>query len=132
MQKRLFEILKEWVKEGATVLFSSHNLTEVQEHCNIAAFIKEGRILEIQDLSRGVQKSKIVTLTGQGLTFAAFEAEGAKLLSSDETGLRFIYEHPVSSLLKLLKNLTLEDICIENAGLESKFMSMYEVEHHDL
>lgn len=132
MQKRLFEILKEWVKEGATVLFSSHNLTEVQEQCNIAAFIKEGSIVEIQDLSRGVQKSKIVSLTGKELNFTPFETDGAKLLFKDDTTLRFVYEKPAAALLQLLRSMVIEDICIENAGLEGKFMSMYEVEHHDL
>jgi ABC-2 type transport system ATP-binding protein len=43
MQKTFFELITAENKNGATVLFSSHILSEVQRLCDRVAIIKEGR-----------------------------------------------------------------------------------------
>jgi ABC-type multidrug transport system, ATPase component len=40
MQREFFNILKEENESGATIFFSSHILSEVQNYCRSAAFIK--------------------------------------------------------------------------------------------
>ena len=45
MQREFFNILKEENERGATIFFSSHILSEVQNYCRSAAFIKDGRII---------------------------------------------------------------------------------------
>ena len=45
MQQKFFELLQEENKKGATILFSSHILGEVQRLCNRVAIIKEGKII---------------------------------------------------------------------------------------
>ncbi len=45
-----FEILKEENKKGATILYSSHVLSEVQRICSKVAIIKEGRIINVQNM----------------------------------------------------------------------------------
>jgi ABC-2 type transport system ATP-binding protein len=44
MQQKFFELLEEENRKGATILFSSHILSEVQRLCNRVAIIKEGKI----------------------------------------------------------------------------------------
>ena len=44
MQQKFFDLLEEENKKGATILFSSHILSEVQRLCNRVAIIKEGKI----------------------------------------------------------------------------------------
>ena len=51
MQQRFFELLEEENKKGATILFSSHILTEVQRLCNRVAIIKEGKIVTVEKIS---------------------------------------------------------------------------------
>ena len=45
----IIEAIKEFVKEGKTVLISSHNMDEVDEICNRVAFLKDGKIIDINN-----------------------------------------------------------------------------------
>ena len=45
MQHEFFEIIRERNRDGATILFSSHILSEVQRNCTRAAVIREGQIV---------------------------------------------------------------------------------------
>ncbi len=44
MQKHFFELVNEYVDEGATCLISTHVLTEVNKYCKNAAIMREGRL----------------------------------------------------------------------------------------
>ena len=50
MQQKFFNLIKEENKRGATVFFSWHILGEVQKMCNRVAIIKDGSIVNIQDI----------------------------------------------------------------------------------
>ena len=51
MQQKFFDLLIEENKKGATILFSSHILGEVQRLCNRVAIIKEGKIVTVEKIS---------------------------------------------------------------------------------
>ena len=51
MQQRFFDLLIEENKKGATILFSSHILGEVQRLCDRVAIIKEGKIVTVEKIS---------------------------------------------------------------------------------
>ncbi len=44
MQKKFFELINEYVNEGATCLLSTHVLTEVDKYCKNAAIMREGKL----------------------------------------------------------------------------------------
>ncbi|MCR4588275.1 MAG: ABC transporter ATP-binding protein [Lachnospiraceae bacterium] len=44
MQKHFFELIREYVQEGATCLLSTHVLSEVNKYCKHAAIMREGRL----------------------------------------------------------------------------------------
>ena len=44
MQKHFFELVNEYVSEGATCLLSTHVLSEVNKYCRNAAIMREGRL----------------------------------------------------------------------------------------
>ncbi|MCR5594618.1 MAG: ABC transporter ATP-binding protein [Lachnospiraceae bacterium] len=44
MQKNFFELIEEYVSEGATCLLSTHVLSEVNKYCKNAAIMREGRL----------------------------------------------------------------------------------------
>ena len=45
MQKHFFELINEYVANGATCLLSTHVLTEVNKYCTSAAIMREGRLM---------------------------------------------------------------------------------------
>ncbi|GAE45685.1 ABC transporter [Mesobacillus boroniphilus JCM 21738] len=51
MQQKFFDLLEKENKKGATILFSSHILSEVQRLCDKVAIIKDGRIVTVEKIS---------------------------------------------------------------------------------
>jgi len=45
MQKHFFELINEYVANGATCLLSTHVLSEVNKYCRSAAIMREGRLM---------------------------------------------------------------------------------------
>ncbi len=50
MQRTFFELVSEYVDEGATCLLSTHVLTEVNKYCRHAAIMREGRLTLLEDV----------------------------------------------------------------------------------
>ncbi len=50
MQRTFFELVNEYVDEGATCLLSTHVLTEVNKYCRHAAIMREGRLTMLDDV----------------------------------------------------------------------------------
>ena len=50
IQRKFFDLIRDENARGATVFFSSHILGEVQKMCNRVAIIKDGGIINIQDI----------------------------------------------------------------------------------
>jgi ABC-2 type transport system ATP-binding protein len=129
MQKNLFAFLKKVNEQGTTVLFSSHNLSEVQENCGRAAFIKEGRIIEIDDLHSSAQKQKIITVsfrTAKEFSLPDKLVGATHVRSMGNGEYVFSYQGDTKPILSYLNTLAPDDILIENASLESRFMAFYE------
>jgi len=126
MQNRLFETLKERNKKGTTIFVSSHNLNEVQEHCTKAAFIKDGKIIEIEELTKAFKHSKFVTLSADEIPIAIFQKIGEKIIRNENDTISFSYSGDLNELIKIIYNLKIKELTIENTSLESKFLSYYD------
>lgn len=64
MQEAFFELIHHSKARGATIFFSSHNLSEVQKICDRVGFIKDGRLIAEQtigDLSNQAIQTYAVT-----------------------------------------------------------------------
>ena len=108
MQREFFAILEEENRRGATIFFSSHILSEVQNHCATAAFIKDGRII----LSDRVEK---------------LEETGTKKVSvrTAEGTESFLYRGEIRNLLQSLADRNPEDVTITEPTLEEIFLNTY-------
>ncbi len=111
MQREFFNILTEENENGATIFFSSHILSEVQNYCRTAAFIKDGKII----LSDTVDK---------------LEETGAKKVSVTVSGkkepINFLYNGTIPDLLNKLTEMKPRDLTITEPSLEEIFMNYYE------
>lgn len=111
MQNVFFELVKEYVDEGATCLLSTHVLSEVQNYCDRVAILKEGRL--------------IVTDTVEHLLSS--KSKRIKMIR-DGQRLDFIYKDDLNNLYKELMGHNIEDILIEEPSIEEVFMHYYEKE----
>jgi len=130
MQNIFFEILAEENKRGATVLFSSHILSEVQKLCHRVAIIKEGRIVKIDSVQNmkeeaylkvGFESRVPVDIANLGL---------GKLNELTQVGneVSFIYKGDINLLMRKLSALDLIRVNVHEAELEEIFLHYYQKE----
>lgn len=127
MQQNFFNLIKEENQRGATVFFSSHILSEVQRLCSRVAIIKEGRIINIQDI-KSLQKDnyKKIRIAGDELDESAFGFEGVTKLHRENGVLSFFYKGDINQVTRLIGGMTVSDVVIEEPTLEEIFIHYYE------
>ncbi|MDD4832356.1 MAG: ABC transporter ATP-binding protein [Clostridia bacterium] len=109
IQEKLFTLLLEKKKKGATIFLSSHNLFEVEKYCDRVCIIKDGKIVLESDMeTMNKARSLIVSFV---------TAKGAAE--------KFDYEGDINSLTKKLAEKDLVSLEIKHSSLEEKFMSYY-------
>jgi ABC-2 type transport system ATP-binding protein len=114
-------------KKGVTIFFSSHILTEVQKMCERVAIIREGRIVEIQDI-KTLQESnyKKVRIRADSLDEERFAVDGVTNLARDDGELSFFYKGDINVITRLISAQAISDLTIEEPTLEEIFMHYYE------
>lgn len=111
MQNVFFELVKEYVDEGATCFLSTHVLSEVRNYCDRVAILKEGRLIVTDTVEHLLSsKSKRIKMVRDGQR------------------LDFIYKDDLNNLYKELMGHDIEDILIEEPSIEEVFMHYYEKE----
>ncbi len=127
MQKTFFDLIKEENKRGATVLFSSHILSEVQRICDRVAIIKEGKIVSVQKIGEMKENAyKNVSFTVKnGAVPKSFTIDGAQHMEITDTGASFIYKGNVNLLLSEIAKYPLANVDIMEPPLEEIFMHYY-------
>lgn len=125
MQKTFFEIIKEENKRGATILFSSHILSEVQKICDRVAIIKEGRILQTQKISELTHNAyKKVTFTTKE-KLSNFQISGGNKIDVNEETVTFVFKGDCNLLLAEIGKYSIADVEITEPTLEEIFMHYY-------
>ena len=114
MQNVFFELIREYVKAGATCMLSTHILSEIRNYCDIVAIMKEGKL--------------IVTDTVEHLLSS--KSKHIKMIRDGEK-LDFIYKGDLNELYKELEGHNIEDILIEEPSIEEVFMHYYEKEGNE-
>ena len=127
MQHKFFDLIREENERGATIFFSSHILSEVQRLCNRVAIIKDGSIINIQDI-KTLQKDnyKKIRVTAEGLDEKLFMVEGVTKLEKGDGSVSFFYKGDINVIPALLHESRISDLTIEDLNLEEIFMHYYE------
>ena len=128
MQDTFIEILKEENEKGATILFSSHILSEIQKMCDRVAFIKEGKIISLQSIHelRSSTYKSIQLSTKEPVSKQVFTLEGISEFKQQEEEISFMYNGNVNNLINSFSTLNITDIFIEEPSLEEIFMHYYQ------
>jgi ABC-2 type transport system ATP-binding protein len=127
MQQKFFNLISKENELGATVFFSSHILSEVQQLCHRVAIIKDGEIVSIEDV-KSLKKDnyKKFTISGEKLNHGKFNIEGVTQLIESENKVSFFFKGDVNIMIHLLNSLKLNNVLIEDPTLEEIFMHYYE------
>lgn len=109
MQTEFFELIKEYVREGATCMLSTHILSEVKQYCNNVAIMKDGKIQRVDSVENLTKtSSKRIKVVKDG----KYED--------------YIFEGDLNDLVQDLASHHITDILIEEPSLDEIFMGFYE------
>jgi ABC-2 type transport system ATP-binding protein len=129
IQQKLFNTLLRLKEEGTTIFLSSHNLTEVEEFCDRVAIIKEGKIVDVKNISDFANKKiKRVILKLEKNIQEELSDIGAEGLEQAGDSVSFNYNGDINKLLLVIGKYKLKDLIIEEKKLSEVFMTYYDAD----
>ena len=126
MQKEFFAELMERNAKGTTIFLSSHVLSEVQEYCNKAAIIKEGKLI-VSGMVGDLSKTNMKRVCIKGLEELPDLGPVVDVKRQGEQ-FDFLYKGNAQTLVSALNGLPFQDLTITDPSLEEIFMHFYEKE----
>lgn len=127
-QDRLYRRLHDMARQGGTVFFSSHVLSEVQDLCERVAIIRAGRIVadETVDSLRGRAAREVSIRWRGGAPDPADAPPVLELRESRDGTWHGSVQGPAAELLAWLRDRPVADLSIEPPDLDSLFKRYYE------
>jgi len=130
MQQEVWRMLREAQENGATVFFSSHVLSEVQEAAERVAIIRAGKIVEVAKtdflINRALHRARVrfrQPVDGNALA----NVDGVTILSQDDgLSLMVQVEGEMDNLIKALATYPISEFETERPSLEEVFLAYYE------
>jgi len=128
MQAKFFELLRLENQKGMTIFFSSHILNEVQMLCKRVAIIKEGKIINVEDIEtlRKKQLKKVFIEFEDHRNKESLNLDGIEsIISREDAELSFMYSGMINELVGSLAERKIANLTIEEPTLEEIFMHYY-------
>jgi ABC-2 type transport system ATP-binding protein len=127
MQQVFFDLLRNENKNGMTIFFSSHVLSEVQMLCKRVAIIKEGRIIQLEDIDN-LRKKQLKKVTvelydsnKEDFTIPGFE----NIIRGPGNMITLMYSGNINELLGFLSTKKIVNLMIEEPPLDEIFLHYY-------
>lgn len=131
MQSRFFDLLRAENRNGMTVFFSSHSLSDVQMLCRRVAIIREGQIVNVEEIEtlRKKQLRKIHIEFSENAVDSLESLENlpgiVNRVAASERAVDLIYSGDMNRLISVLSGRKISDLTIEEPSLEEIFMHYY-------
>jgi ribose transport system ATP-binding protein len=74
LSERVFEVMRQWKARNRSVLFISHRLAEVREHCDMCTVLRDGRDVASFVPSEGGEAQIVATMLGEAASKVREEA----------------------------------------------------------
>ena len=130
VQREVLHLIAEAKSEGATVFFSSHILSEVQEIAERVAIIRNGVVVEVAEtdslVNRAMRRASVHF--DQAVDLAALASlPGVKVLRQDDARSALLeVEGRMDGLIKALAAFPVSDFETERPSLEEVFLAYYQ------
>lgn len=126
IRQQFFELLAERNAEGATVLLSSHVLSDISKHCTHAAVIREGRLIKqgrIEELVGAGGKRVVLKGVKNAAELERIGGVHSIEVNGDDTA--FVFAGSAKELITALAGIDFEDAAIGGRELDEVFMGYY-------
>lgn len=126
IKTKFFELMEEEKSRGASILISSHTLTDIQRLCDRVVIIKGGKIIAIEEMEQlKTKRLKRVVLETE-YSKPEITLSGVSDVTVNGNQIKFNYNGEMKKLVKYLNSIDITNISIEDAGLEEMFLHFYE------
>ncbi len=128
IQQKFFNLIRDENKRGATVLFSSHILGEVQRLCSRVGIIKDGKLIKIEklaDLQKSSTKRFKLNSTKPLDPKSLRATRGVSELTQENNEINFLYHGNINDITKTIAKLDLTSLEITEPDLEEIFLHYY-------
>jgi ABC-2 type transport system ATP-binding protein len=135
VQSEFYTILHEHQKEGKTTFMSSHVLSEVQTICDRVGFIRDGKLIQVSELTSLLEKASrqvVVNFQKPAGISAIKKLAGTRQFQETGTRLSFTFDGNLNQLLEVLANNPVSHVEISDANLEELFMEYYKKGDHNV
>ena len=129
----VLDLIRETAQAGATILLSSHDLSEVAAICGRAAILREGRLVELAPISKiirqGQRHIKVWFVEGTPVPeLLPDELPGVRIIQQNSNTLHIAYQGTIDALLKWLAQFPINRIATPDTSLEDAFIQYYRKE----
>lgn len=133
IRQTVLELIRETAQAGATILLSSHDLSEVAAICGRAAILRQGRLVELAPISKIVQQGerriKVWFVEGtQVPDLPTDKLPDVRVIQQNSNTLHVAYQGTVDPLLKWLAQFPVDRITTPETSLEEAFIHYYRKE----
>ena len=128
VQQTFFNVLREAVKDGATVFLSSHILSEVEKSGDRVAIIRDGRIVKLDTVEglRDLAHHQVELRFADTVPVDAFKGiPGVSDLTSDDHVLRMRVAGAITPIVQAAAKYELLDFVSREPSLEETFLAQY-------
>nr|WP_290669861.1 ABC transporter ATP-binding protein [Ardenticatena sp.] len=131
MQQEFYRLIDEGRAEGRTIFFSSHILPEVERVCTRVGIIRDGHLVDVQDIATLKQRSlrRIEFRFAEPIPQGAFDhLPNVTAAEYNSHTVRFTVQGQVDPIIKAVAAYTVEDVVSHKVSLEEVFMAYYRPE----
>jgi ABC-2 type transport system ATP-binding protein len=130
MQQKVLHLLRQANEDGATVFFSSHIMSEVEEVAGRVAIIRSGKIVEVAETKNLTHHSlnRLTVRFKSPVELSGFrDIRGVEILSQvSPTTIKLQVMGDMEMLIRKLGPLPVLDVETERVSLEEVFLSYYD------
>ena len=132
MQRAFYGILDDLRRDGRTIFFSSHVLSEVERVCDGVAIVRLGRLVALEEVPALLaRRRRNVELRLDGPPPRLAGVAGVSDIVTGDGWLTCRLEGDVGPFLAAIAGSVIRDLTIEPARLEEAFLEFYEADPGD-
>lgn len=131
LQHTVWEVLREEAERGATVFFSSHVMSEVEEICERVGILRDGRLVEVAPVSdlKGRSVRRVIARFGDTPPgAAAFRLPGVREVERHDGVVEFSVDGDIGGLVQALAEHGVRDLESRAPTLDEVMRAFYEEE----
>jgi ABC-2 type transport system ATP-binding protein len=124
VRREVIGLVQQAKQEGRTIIFSSHVLSEIEEACQLAAIMREGRVVHEVDLEHLKARHRIVGRWRGSFPFEKVSLpEQVAAIESSPDRITMEVAGPLEGHLAWLSQLPIDQMKMESASLRSLYES---------